>query len=116
MGIELGRKIVKANWNGDEPLPSRCCFDCCREIPQGTKIMEITLYDNEDECTYMRLQCIPCGRFIAERKKDKDWVRGRTFPGAEIMNFIFGNQWAKINEVLYWRCVKYFGYGGDKWE
>lgn len=84
------------------------CFMCLRDIPPGTEVFVQTCVD--DGCVYTVMSCRPCLRYVDDYPELIDFW-GNSYEQGCVEENISGD-----GEFGYWRRVKYFGYGGEKWD
>jgi hypothetical protein len=67
-----------------------------------------------DGCAYTVYTCSPCQQYINDFDLWEQYkYEGEMEAGAVIEDMKFNNG---ISEEFYWIKVRYFGYGGEKWD
>ena len=91
-----------------------CCVTCLRKVLPGTTVEKKVIVHGGEIAILMR--CLPCAGYM----KEFGLENGADFSGCVCVDTDYRNVLASdnpsINEAAYWRRVKYFGYGDEKWK
>jgi hypothetical protein len=113
--IVLDKKFVKVRMKRNGKLHP--CHQCNRDIPVGTEV-ESASYIDEGEGKYMLYTCKPCLDYINEYIDEIVWEGA--IPECGVFEHLYGFHVGDANKPIevdaYWRGVKHFGYGGEKWD